>query len=175
MATSGTQLDPRFQECRERCTFAFATATIFQKRARRYSKYLRRLTFLGLALPLAIGGVVGADLLKKKDVLAAFIWIAGIVGVVQLVVSLWSVVARWPENLEASLAASSENSRLTEEFDALAKQVINPPLQFGNDYSKLITQDNTQRLADEKQLISDRERMYGHRAALRQFSVKCSE
>jgi mobilome CxxCx(11)CxxC protein len=172
-ATTTVPPDQRFIECRNRCTYAFATAAIFQNRARKYTKYLQRLTFLGLALPVSIGGVVGADL-AGGGTLKEFIWIAGFVGVVQLIVTLWSVVADWPGKLESSLSASGENSRLADEFDALAKTFNNPPLNFDILFEKLKAQDGAQNIADKRQLITKEEEIYGHRAALYQFRIACA-
>lgn len=128
--------------------------------------------FLGLALPVAIGGVAAADLLGA-GALKQLIWAASAIGVVQLIVSLWSVVADWPGQLESSLLASGENSRLANEFDALAKQFATPPANFNSIYDKLTTQDNAQQAADERQLITKDEKIYGHRAALYQYGLKC--
>lgn len=167
-------IPPKFFDCRDRCTYAFATAAIFEKRAAHYKKCLQWLTFLGLALPVAIGGVVAADLLGA-GALKLFILAAGAIGVVQLIVSLWSVVADWPGQLESSLLASGENSRLANEFDALAKQFATPPANFNSIYDKLTTQDNAQQAADQRQLITKEEKIYGHRAALYQYSIKCAK
>jgi mobilome CxxCx(11)CxxC protein len=157
-------IPPKFIDCRDRCTYAYGTSVIFQKRAAKYKKNLQWLTFLGLALPLAIGGVVAADLLGAAA-LKQIIWAAGAIGVVQLIVSLWSVVADWPGQLEYSVLASGENSRLANEFDILAKQFATPPANFNSIYDKLTTQDNAQQASDERQLISKDEKIFGHRAA----------
>jgi mobilome CxxCx(11)CxxC protein len=165
---------PKFIDCRDRCTYAYATAAIFQKRAAKYKKCLQWLTFLGLALPLAIGGVVAADLFGA-GALKQLIWVAGAIGVVQLIISLWSVVADWPGELESAILAGGENSRLANEFDALAKQFATPPGNFNSLYDILTAQDNAQQIADERQFITKDEKRYGHRAALYQYGIKCAK
>src|ERR1700761_7902576 len=63
-------VDPRFGDLWDRAADALGTAAIFQRRAERYERMIRVLTFVGLVLPIIIGGIVlgglaDQDLLKK--------------------------------------------------------------------------------------------------------------
>jgi mobilome CxxCx(11)CxxC protein len=94
-------VNSKFTASQTRAVYAFGTAMIFQRRARKYRRLVRLLTFFGLAIPAAIGGIVLANLFNK-NLLEQLIYVAGALGVIQLVFSIWSVVANWPESLEGS-------------------------------------------------------------------------
>jgi len=173
LSATHLQPDPKFGDCRERCTFAFATAAAFQARAERYSSQIRKLTFFGLALPLSLGSLVAANTFEPSLV-PTLVWLAGTLGVIQVVISLWSTVADWPGRLEAAQSSVTANSRLADELDGLAKQAADPSLHFDTEYLKVKTQDDAQRLVDEKQFLSDKEKQSGHRAALYQFQMTCA-
>jgi mobilome CxxCx(11)CxxC protein len=159
-------VNPKFGELHKLAADAFATAVIFQRRARKYGRLVRLLTFFGLAIPGAIGAIVLAKLLNNS-LLEYFIYAAGALGVIQFLFSVWSVVSNWPESLDYSSAASADNFRLSDQMKALAGQAASPP-------AELVAWDNSQNLQDNKRNISDAELMYGHRAALLQFRLKCT-
>src|ERR1700749_4889767 len=78
------------------------TAYIFEVRARRLGKRLNHLNLLGLALPLTVGAIVLAYGAKPN----ALIWLIPIcsaIGVFQLVVFAWSLLARWVDRYQHSL------------------------------------------------------------------------
>jgi mobilome CxxCx(11)CxxC protein len=172
-ATASAVPNPKFAECSRRYVYAFATAIIFQKRARKYRRLVQVLTFFGMAIPGVVGGIVLASLLHA-NLLEGLIFIAGALGVVQLVFSIWSVVANWPENLEYSATAGAANIHLSNKLKALADQAASPPADFDVMYTELIAMDEAQNDLDNRRDITDAEKMYGHRAALRQFSLKCT-
>jgi mobilome CxxCx(11)CxxC protein len=173
MAATPMQPDPKFIDCRERWTHAYTTAAIFQTRAKNLSRKITLLTFFGFVLPVTLGSIIAAKTFAEPLLVEGLIWVAGVLGVIQIVISLWATVAKWPETLEACQAAATENSRLAEEFDTLAKQVVNPPLHFDTEYLKIKTQDDAQRIADGKQFISDEEKQHALRATLYQFGMTC--
>jgi mobilome CxxCx(11)CxxC protein len=168
----GAQVDPRFAELHERALDAYATAAIFERRARKYRRLVRWLTFVGLLIPVAIGGIALASY-KDPRYLDEAVLIGATVGVIMGVFSLWSVVANWPENLDYSSASNADNHRLSDQLKALARQAATPPADFEIRYKELTTLDEVQNVADIRRDISDGEKIYGHRAALLQFKRQC--
>lgn len=166
-------VDPRNNEIWDRATNAFGTAAIFERRARKYRRLVRSLTFFGLVIPLAIGSIVAANLLEKLP-LERVIYCAGVLGVVQAVIFLWSVVANWPESLDYSSAANADNLRLSNQLKALAVQSVSPPADFDVRYTELRAMDEAQIAQDTRKDISDAEKVYGTRAGLLQFERKCN-
>jgi mobilome CxxCx(11)CxxC protein len=131
------------------------------------------LTFFGVAIPGVVGGIVLANLLHA-NLLESLIYVAGALGVIQLVFSIWSVVANWPESLEYSATAGAANIHLSNKLKALADQAATPPTDFEVVYTELVAMDEAQNDLDNRRDITDSEKVYGHRAALRQFSLKCT-
>jgi mobilome CxxCx(11)CxxC protein len=172
---SPAQIDPRTDECRKRRTDAAATAAIFRRRAKKYSSHIDLLTFTGIAVPVLIGCVVSADLLKNPLWMSRFLWVAGVVAAVQIIVSLWSIVAKWPDKQESSLSSATANSRFETEFEELLNQLKDPPLSFDKDFAKLKAQDDMQILADERQFITNEEKVFGYRANLHRYGEKCGK
>src|SRR3989304_6903481 len=90
------------QECWDRAIQTFGTAYLFEIRARRLQRRTRSLTFLGIVVPVTVGGIIlsfGASPRVMPYILA----IAGLLSIVQLIGSTWSLVARWDDALAYSL------------------------------------------------------------------------
>jgi len=165
-------VDPRNSELWDRAMFAFGTAAVFQKRARRYRRLVTSLTFFGLVIPFALGLIVGPNLFKDEP-LQRVVYFAGVLAGIQGLIFLWSVVSNWPERLEYSSAANADNLRLSNQLKALAVQSVNPPANFDVLYTDLVAVDNAQNAQDTRRDISPSETMYGYRAGLLQFQRTC--
>ncbi|MGH6879011.1 MAG: mobilome CxxCx(11)CxxC protein [Rhizomicrobium sp.] len=152
---------------------AFGTAAIFEKRARTYRRLVRGLTFYGLAIPLIIGAIVLGNLAANRP-LAIAIYIASALGAVQVVISLWSVVADWTGSLEYSAAANENNIRLSADLKALGIEANKPAAGFDVRRAKAVEAYNGQVAQDQRTLASDDEKVYGYRAALLQFRSRCT-
>jgi mobilome CxxCx(11)CxxC protein len=167
-------VDPRFEDLHKRAMDAFATAAIFQRRAETLEWLIRMLTYFGLVIPIIIGGIVLGSL-ADPILLAKFVYVAGVLIVVQVVLFLWSVVANWPDRLNYASAANAMNTRLSNQLKALAIQAARPPADFDVRFTELQSLDDAQQTQDKATNISATEEIYGHRSALRQFEVKCIE
>ena len=152
--------------------YAYGTATIFQARSRRYRSLIRTLTFIGIVVPLLIGGVVlGFGL--HASFLPLLLVIASAAGVFQLGFSAWAVVYAWADNLEYSLDSATDNLELSARFKELGTLAVDPPPDLTATFAIVKAKDDARRAADSKKGVTDRELRYGHRAALRQFERKC--
>ena len=170
--SAGAQVDPRFVELHKWALDAFATAAIFARRASRYRRLVEWLTFIGLAIPVVVGGIALADY-KDPRFLTEAVVIGVTFAVVIGVLSLWSVVAQWPDNLEYSSSSNADNHRLSSQMKALANQASKPPADFEVRFNELKTLNDVQNASDNRKNISGWEEIYGHRAALRQFNTRC--
>ena len=101
------------------------------------------------------------------------IYWAGVLGALQVVVFLWSVVANWPESQDYSASANADNLRLSSQWQALATLSLNPPADFDVKYAELKATDDCQIAHDTKRDITDAEKMRGTRAGLLQFERLC--
>gem|GEM_PF-4368689 len=74
-----------------------------------------------------IGGVV-IGFGPKALYLDKMLVVVAIIGVPQLVLSLWSIVATWADNLQYSSESASDNFELSAKFKELAQQAKIPQM-----------------------------------------------
>lgn len=163
-------LDSLRQECWTRALYAYGTASIFERRARQLRPWVRGLTFLGVAVPASAGGV----LLSVGPNAAAIPWLLAIaapLGVLQLVLSVWSLSARWDDSLVYFQESATDNHRLSEQYRKIA---ADPPQDARLRFEILEASYQARCDADYKQVISEKEKRRGLRAGLLQFRRKCA-
>ena len=128
------------KECRDKEFYAYGTTRIFERRARRLRLCRTWITFLGIVAPLLVGGLVLTFGVAEKT-LPYFITAAGFVGIIQLTLSTWAIVARWDEQYEYSIESARQNTDLYNQFKLLADE--NPP-DIGIKFEK-IQKENKER------------------------------
>ena len=158
------------QECWTKRFYSYGTARIFEKRANDINRKRKIITFLGLATPLTIGAFVTAFSIDSGILRYILIPAAGLVALVQTVMSLWSLVAKWDERYSYSIAAIRINTKLTAEFEVLAKSDIN---KIKRDINRLREEYQRQEIEDTAQHITDKEKRYAMRQSLFQYKLKC--
>ena len=150
---------------------AFATGYLFEQRRRRLGRYLRLNNFVHLCVPIGVGAAALAFgvFTSTWDVV---VWIAGVLGVMQVVFSLWVLNERWEERLAHATESASANHDLSRRFRALAE--VPPELNELARRLDILAAENLQReQADYKQELTEEEKRMGHRATLRQFDKEC--
>lgn len=169
--------DEQRKDCWNKAIHAFGTAYIFEQRSIRSRKKLRRLSFLGIAVPVVVGGIVvaffGID--QMKPFLGGLIILAALLSTVQLVLTIWSFIAKWEDHAIYGSEASVENYQIARLFEELAK---NNPADFDSKYSLLNVRNDMRSVEDGKKEITEPEKRMGMRAALRKYQracVKCTK
>lgn len=157
------------RESWDKAFYCWATYSIFNERIQKTRRKIQLLSFVALAVPLIVGGLA-----LSIGVTHWIIFVAGVVGLVQLVVSLWALVSKWDDSLIYSLKSASDNSRLSAEFQELAKSPPDVLLEFKNAYEKVKIRNDAISESDNQQVISNKEMRRGHRAGLRQFQIQCT-
>ena len=171
MNTSGNPGDALRQECWNRAIHAYGTASIFKERAARCQGKLRKLTFLGIAVPVVVGGIV-LSFGTNGSYLPFLITVAGLLGIVQLVMSLWSLVAKWDSIFAYSLESATDNRRLATQFEKLAN---NPPTDLATRFEMLDATYQARSDADVGQVVTDKEQRFALRVGLHRFRRPCVE
>jgi mobilome CxxCx(11)CxxC protein len=166
------KIDPRNVELWNRAANAYGTAEIFRKRARHYRQWITAVNFIGIAIPLTIGAIALANLFQRSWFERA-IYFASVLVVVQGLIFLWSIVANWPDSLDYSAAASTENLELSNRMAAMAPQLLDIPPGFDAAYAALIAKDDDQIKQDFRRDIRDGEKIYGYRAGRLRFQRRC--
>ena len=166
---TASSIDKRRTSAWHSAIHAYATGYIFQNRQRQFGNHLRWVAFIGLGVPVLVGAVVLT--FGTGAYLNYVLVIGGILGVIQVVISLWSLIAKWDLALAYASESASANYTLSKRFKSLAE---NPPDDFERRLEILEAENQQREQADYKQDIADTEKRMGHRAALREFARKCA-
>lgn len=132
---------------------------------------LNLVTFVGIASPVTAGAIV----LAYGTRLNAFRFlplVAAGIGVIQIVVFIWSVVARWEDSYQRANQAGVANQLLSMRYQSLAEEQIDN-VELAHKLDVLNAFDDAQRNLDEGLGIKPRERKFGYRAALLHFKSEC--
>jgi len=164
--------DEEIQDCWDRSLRAFGTAHIFERRSRGAKRRIRVLSFVGMAVPVLIGGLVASFLGMPalQPYLGVLIAIGGVLATVQLVFSIWSLLAKWEDTTSYGSESSIDNLEISDIFKGLAQK---PPADFAINYEVAKERDRARSTQDLKIGVTDNEKRMGMRAALRQFQKKC--
>ncbi|MGW4461230.1 mobilome CxxCx(11)CxxC protein [Micromonospora sp. NPDC004704] len=161
------------QEIWDRALHAHATAFIFEQRARRLKRRLRWLTFVAQIVPVVVGGLAlayGAGF----PLLGAAVAIGAAVGLLQLIVSTWSVVSGWVESYGYASTSLVDNQRLARDFKQLGEDTTSATESIRHRADILRAIDDARQAQDYGQDISNEEKRIGMRAALRERQAKCA-
>lgn len=161
------------QECWKQALYTYATATIFERRCVRYQRRIRLLTFVGIGVPVVVGGVV-LTFGRTASALPLILLLGGILLLLQLVGSVWALVADWGNLLAYSVESIASNYSLSNRYEALAKDDLSPEAEFRAHLQLLDVENEARETQDYKRGISDSEKRIGHRAGLRRFQRQCS-
>lgn len=165
--------DEEIQDCWNKSLTAFGTAHIFNRRFINNQKKLRLLLFFGIAVPVSVGGIVAAlfGIESIKQYLAGMIVVAAILSLIQLIFTIWSILAKWEHHANYGLESSIDNNEIYRQYKELAERT---PDDFEKKYVLLNQKNDLRSEQDERQAISDSEKRRGMRAALRQFGRRCA-
>jgi mobilome CxxCx(11)CxxC protein len=161
------------RNCHDSALRCFGTAYIFECRAAPLRVALKLLAFSSLIGPLSIGSLVLAVGLSSKLIPWA-IAIAAFLSVVQITLSLWSLVSHWQENLSYYLKSKADNYRLADQFVGLGNNTIFPDNKWRTEFSVLEALGSNRTQLDLRNDITDEEKRMGMRAALREYQRSCA-
>lgn len=157
---------------REQSIHCLGTSAIFEARASVLRRRLQLLSFLGIVVPATIGTAF-MTFGNASWLTATLVTLASVLGLVQIVASIWSLTARWEDEFAYALESLASNRRLFQRFDSLASSSasdLEAKVEF-----RLISVENESRMSqDEKRSLSNDEKRMGMRAALRQLRIKCA-
>jgi len=125
----------KLRVCADEALKCHGTAYIFEKRAARIRLKLLLLTFFGIAGPVSIGAIISTYNLNQ-DAINIALSISGTVAILQLLITLWSVVSGWNDKLAYYLESKSSNYSLASRFiklfqdSAISLQEFNSELRI---------------------------------------------
>lgn len=157
-------------ECWGKEFHCFGTAQIFEKRAKKLQKLRTWITFLGIISPVLIGGTVLA-FGTGAVILPYALTCAGLVGLVQLTLSVWSLVARWDEQYEYALESTKANTELYNRFKNIPQDEAQKIPEL---FRSAVADYQARELVDLTKSISDKEKRYANRKSLHYYRKPCS-
>lgn len=160
--------DALIKECNDNVYYTYGTTRIFEKRASKLKQLRTWITFLGIAVPLIVGSLF-LSFGAKSSILPIVSVLSGIVITAQLVMSSWSIVARWDESYESSIDSVRGNTYLYNRW----KWLVNSPANLQDEYKKIKEDHEKQEFKDLAQAITDGEKRFATHEALMYFKKPC--
>lgn len=166
-------LNQRQQSWNRACD-CFATAKIFERRARSYRFWIDSLTYLGIGVPAIFGAMIAAwgPTVLDNPLPAS---IVAVLGVVQVGTSVAAVIRKWPDEYSYSNQSAAINFQLADEFQQFASTPSDDSSANSDQFQKLVVRDQFQTQLDSQKHVTDKEKCWGHRHALKQFNRKCAK
>ena len=167
-----TIADEQRLNCNDNALHCYNTAYIFEKRAAAIRWKLHVLAFLGIAVPAAVGAIIGTFSLKLEYI-AIVVTIASVLSVVQFVFSIWSLVSHWDIGLSYYLESKSANYRLSSHWNQLANTTTTSDADFATRLQVLEKESEIRADLDNRHDVTDKEKRLGMRAGLRKYQRPC--
>ncbi len=157
------------QDCWNNALYCWGTAVIFERRGRRLGRLLRILNFIGIGVPLAVGGIV-LSISAKQSVVQVLTKVAGPLLALQLIWSGWALAAKWDDRREYAIESMGDNFRLANSYADTAQY---PPSDIKHRIEVLGVQNANRETQDTRQYLKPREKRRGMRAGLSRYQRSC--
>jgi mobilome CxxCx(11)CxxC protein len=161
------------QDAWNNALFSYGYGYLFSHRAKKLKTLLNWITFLGIIVPILIGGIV-TTYGTTSPILKYLLIITAPVSIAQLVISVWSVVANWNTSYAYYLETYLDNYNLAEKYENLGKY---PPMkneELKSELKKIDILRSSRDKQDSKYPLSDKEKRKGMRYALRKYKRECA-
>lgn len=146
--------------CKNKSYYALSTARIFTLRMQKLDRLLKFNTCLGILVPSLLGGIFATY--GNVEVVKIFVSITGILGLVQIVLSVLSLVYTWEENKAYYLESSKVNRRI---YEAYKNAMLLCGEELIKSHSEVMELDAKQNDSDDKFPFSNKEEQKGNRYA----------
>lgn len=174
MATENqNNTDKILQDCWDDALHSFGTSYIYSIKGRKIGRLLKTVNFLGIIVPLLIGGIAASYNLSPSS-LNTLLIIAAPFSILQLLLSALSLSYKWDDKYSYLLESTNDNSQISNDYRNLAKY---PPTRFIDLKSKKELIDikyNIRGNNDGKYGLTNREKREAMRYSLRNFQRSCA-
>ena len=150
---------------------AEGTRAVFDMRAQKLRRNIRLRDFTGFALPILVAYILSSESfapLKPYRELAT--GVLGLAALLQFLVLLWSVLARWDEELAYALRATRDSYELREAWRKIGQDDVD---DAELEYELLSRQQSVVDSHDIERSITSREKQLGMRSGLIEFQRPC--
>ncbi len=150
---------------------AEATRTVFDRRARRLKIFTMIRDFTCIAIPLMLGYMYSSEQFEAvkpyRNFAIAFLALAALL---QILLTLLSLLNQWDKELSYNLRAVRDQYALRVKWSSIGKGFSQ---NIQRDVDQLTKTQEEYESHDSEKGITDKEKMYGHRAGLVFFDRPC--
>jgi mobilome CxxCx(11)CxxC protein len=161
------------QDCWDDSLHSFGTAYIYSKRSQVIGRNLKAVNFLGMIVPVMIGGIV-TSYSVSPDTLKYILFLAAPFSLTQLVLSVLSLNNKWDDRYSYYLESTNDNSQLSNDYKNLAKYPPNKLTELKSKKELIDVKYNIRNTNDTKYILSPKEKREAMRYSLRNFQRSCA-
>lgn len=163
----------KLRRCADEALKAHGTAYIFEKRAASIRIRIMILSFLGIAGPASVGAIISTYNLDDNTTKIVLL-VAGTIAIIQLLLSIWSLVSGWNDKLAYYLESKSSNYNLSSQYQKLAQNTAITKQGFDSELNVLDREAEIRASLDNNHDVTDNEKRMGMRYGLRKFQRPCA-
>ena len=163
----------KLRRCSDEAFTTYGTAYIFEKRAANIRFKLLMLNFLGIAVPISVGTIIGTYDLDSVAINIVLV-VSGTIAFIQLLLSVWSLVSGWNNKLADYLESKASNYNLSSLYQKLFGNSSISEQDFDTELRVLDRESELRSSLDNKFDVSEKEKRMGMRYSLRKFQRPCA-
>lgn len=151
---------------------SYGTIQIFERRSNRLKVLRAWLTFLGIVLPVTIGGMF-LSFGQSDELMELIVQFASVIGVIQLILSTWALVSGWDIKYEASIKAVQGNTNIYNRCKRFISFPLEDEAKYTQLYNQIMDDAESQELIDLMQHVTNGEKQYAYTTALNFYDRQC--
>lgn len=151
---------------------SYGTAQIFEVRTNKLKVWRSAITFLGIILPVVVGGIY-MSFGQSAELMSMILAVAGVIGILQLVLSTWSLVSGWDSKYELALKSLQGNVTNFNSCKRFANSEFRTNAEFMSAYDSIVRDIEQQELVDISQHISKSEKQLAYTSTLSFYNIAC--
>lgn len=164
--------DPILQDCWDDSLHSFGTAYMYAKKSKVIGRYLKAVNFLGIIVPVSIGGIV-TSYSVSPDTLNIILVLAAPFSIAQLILSVLSLNNKWDDLYSYYLESTNDNSQLSNDYKNLAKYPPDKLRELKSKKELIDVKYSIRNTSDTKYILTPKEKREAMRYALRNFQRSC--
>ncbi|MBR1130764.1 mobilome CxxCx(11)CxxC protein [Bradyrhizobium iriomotense] len=155
----------------DKALHAEGTRAVFERRAAALRWKTRIRDFWGFAVPVLLAYLLGSEVFEPLKPFRPYaIGLLGVAAALQTLLVLWSLLARWDEELADDVTATRDNHQLKVAWTKLGQ---NDAQDLTLEYALLSQREEVVAVRDAAAGITSREKQFGMRAGLIEFQRAC--
>jgi mobilome CxxCx(11)CxxC protein len=151
---------------------SYGTSQIFERRSNRLKTLRSILTFLGIVLPVAVGGLY-ISFGQSESLMNNILMFAGGLGVAQLVLSTWALVSGWDSQYESAIKSLQGNITNFNRCKRFATTTFRSEVELQSVFESILRDTEQQELIDITQHITLKEKHFAYQASLDYYNSEC--